>query len=287
LESLLLEESYVVHLFFRSCREEHKKVASLTRHALRPEEISRFNRDGYTVRESVFTDDELEGLREAIERAASKAVAGVVRGKTYLLDGKRFVDIDGMTIQFEHALNSDTPRVIEPIAGLEPKLGELLRDTRLVDPMRQLVGTDEVAIWTNKLNLKRPREGTGFGWHQDSPYWVHNCAHVDQLPNVMLAFDTATLDNGCLRVIPGSHRHGCLPGISNGTSLGGFFTSDSCFDESQQVPLPVAAGSLIFFSPHLVHGSQSNHSDQPRRAIIVTYQPAGQPTLKTGEVLNV
>jgi ectoine hydroxylase-related dioxygenase (phytanoyl-CoA dioxygenase family) len=262
-------------------------VVLLTTHALKPEEISRYARDGYVVRESVFDDDELAMLRDAIERASKKAVSQVGQGKTYVLDGKRFVDINGMTIQFEHTLNSDTPRVIEPVAGLDPKLSALLHDVRLVDPMRQLVGSDKIAIWTNKLNLKRPREGTGFGWHQDSPYWVHNCAHVDQLPNVMLAFDTATLDNGCLRVIPGSHLDGCLPGTDDGTSLGGFFTSASRFDESQQVPLTVAAGSLIFFSPHLVHGSQPNHSDHPRRAIIVTYQPAGQPTLKTGEILNV
>jgi ectoine hydroxylase-related dioxygenase (phytanoyl-CoA dioxygenase family) len=262
-------------------------VASLRNHALEPDELLQYTRDGYLIRESVFTDDELERLREATERAANEAMSQVSQGKTYMLDGKRFVDIDGMTIQFEHAINSNTPRVIEPVAGLEPMLGALLHDARLVDPMRQLVGSDEVAIWTNKLNLKRPREGTGFGWHQDSPYWVHDCPHVDQLPNVMLAFDTATLDNGCLRVIPGSHLNGCLPGTSDGTALGGFFTSNNRFDESRQVPLTVAAGSLIFFSPHLVHGSQPNHSDRPRRAIIVTYQPAGQPTLKTGEVLNV
>lgn len=260
---------------------------SLTTQALNSEELARYTREGYVVRESVFTDDELEELRGAIERAAEKAVSQVDQGKTYMLDGKRFVDINGMTIQFEHTRNSETPRVIEPVAGLEPRLNQLLHDARLVDPMRQLVGSDEVAIWTNKLNLKRPREGTGFGWHQDSPYWIHNCTHVDQLPNVMLAFDTATLDNGCLRVIPGSHLDGCLPGTDDGTSLGGFFTSTGRFDESQQVPLTVAAGSLIFFSPHLVHGSQPNRSDQPRRAIIVTYQPAGQPTLKTGEILNV
>jgi phytanoyl-CoA hydroxylase len=261
--------------------------SNLPDHRLTPDELSRYARDGYVVREQVFTDDELELLREAIERAANKAVSLVDQGNTYMLDGKRFVDINGMTIQFEHALNSDTPRVIEPVASLDPSLGELLQDTRLVDPMRQLVGSDEVAIWTNKLNLKRPREGTGFGWHQDSPYWIHDCTHVDQLPNVMLAFDTATENNGCLRVIPGSHLGGCLPGTDDGTSLGGFYTSTNGFDESQQTALTVAAGSLIFFSPHIVHGSQPNHSSEPRRAIIVTYQPAGHPTLKTGEVLNV
>jgi len=257
------------------------------KHALNTEELACYARDGFVVRESVYANEELKVLQNATENAARNALLKVERGKTYMLDGKRFVDIDGMTVQFEHALHSNTPRVIEPVAGLDPTLSALLHDPRLVEPMRQLVGTADVAIWTNKLNLKRPREGSGFGWHQDSPYWIHDCAHVDQLPNVMLAFDTATEDNGCLRVIPGSHLGGCLQGTDDGTSLGGFFTSPTSFDETRQISLTVAAGSLIFFSPHLVHGSQPNHSDEPRRAIIVTYQPAGQPMLKTGEILNI
>jgi hypothetical protein len=56
-------------------------------HTLTPDELSRYARDGYVVRESVFTDDELELLREAIERAANKAVSLVDQGNTYMLDG--------------------------------------------------------------------------------------------------------------------------------------------------------------------------------------------------------
>jgi ectoine hydroxylase-related dioxygenase (phytanoyl-CoA dioxygenase family) len=53
-----------------------------------------------------------------------------------------------------------------------------------------------------------------------------------------------------------------------------------------QVLLEVPAGSLVFFSPHTVHGSGPNRSNQARRALIVTYQPAGFPTLKTRRVRN-
>jgi ectoine hydroxylase-related dioxygenase (phytanoyl-CoA dioxygenase family) len=49
----------------------------------------------------------------------------------------------------------------------------------------------------------------------------------------------------------------------------------------------VAAGSLVFFSPHSVHGSLPNRSDRPRRALVLTYQPAGHPMLKSGVVRNV
>lgn len=103
----------------------------------------------------------------------------------------------------------------------------------------------------------------------------------------MVALDDATAVNGCLRIIRGSHRRGCLPGTADGSQLGGFFTDPPCIDESRQVPLEVPAGSLVFFSPHAVHGSLPNRSDAPRRALIVTYQPAGHRMLKISRVCNV
>jgi phytanoyl-CoA hydroxylase len=255
--------------------------------ALNATETAFYSAHGYLVRESVFSPAEISELQDAAECAASRALAMADEGRSYILDQKRFIDVDRMTLQFEQTLNSDLLRVIEPVDQLDPRLTSLVSDARLADPMQQLVGSPNIALWTNKLNLKRPRQGSGFGWHQDSPYWIHDSQHVDQLPNVMLAFDEATETNGCLRVIRGSHQQGCLPGTADGSLLGGFFTSPNCFDEANQVALIVPAGSLIFFSPHVIHGSQPNHTDTSRRAIIITYQPANHPMLKTGEVRNI
>jgi hypothetical protein len=256
-------------------------------HSLSPEELLDYERDGFATRESVFSRVELAELRQATDDAISSAIQLSRSGRTYILDGKRFVDEGFLTVQFEHSAGSKIVRVIEPVYQLHPLLEALVDDPRLVDPMIDLVGQEKIALWTAKLNLKSAREGSGFGWHQDSPYWVHDCNHVDLLPNVMLAFDEATEANGCFRAIRGSHTKGCLPGTDNGTQLGGFYTDPGCFDESEQVPFVVPAGSLIFFNPHVVHGSLANHSDQPRRAMVLTYQPAGFPALKSGEVRNV
>jgi len=250
-------------------------------------EARRYERDGFLVRKAAFESGEIAELRQAAESAANLAQELSEEGRTYILDGKRFVDSGYVTIQFEHAASSETIRVIEPVHQLDARLEALIDDPRIVEPMRYLVGNENIALWTDKLNLKRPYEGSGFGWHQDSPYWLHDSAHVDLLPNVLLAFDDATEANGCLRVIRGSHTSGCLPGRSDGTQLGGFYTDPEHFDESQQVSLEVTAGSLVFFSPHLVHGSMPNNSYQPRRAIILTYQPSGYPMLKSGEMRNV
>ena len=250
------------------------------------EEVSNYRRDGFLVRENVFSSDELSRLHGSVEVAVEKAKRLSLRGKTYHLDEKRFVDVDSMTVQFEHSAQSETIRVIEPAHHLHVDLESLVDDPRIVGPMQSVIGP-EIKIWTNKLNLKRPEEGSGFGWHQDSAYWVHDCDHVDLLPNVYLAFDDTDEENGCLRMIRGSHLNGCLPGRSDGSQLGGFFTDPNSFEESDQVLLEVSAGSIVLFDPHCIHGSTPNLSDRPRRAIIMTYQPANFPMLKTGQVRNV
>ncbi len=177
--------------------------------------------------------------------------------------------------------------MIEPVHELDPVFDRLIEEDRIIEPMQDILDCRRIALWTAKLNLKRPGEGSGFGWHQDSPYWVHDSDHVDLLPNVMIAFDDATEDNGCLRVIRASHTRGCLAGTSDGSQLGGFFTNPDCFDEADQVAMSVSAGSMIFFDPHAIHGSLPNNSDEPRRAMVLTYQPADFPALKSKAVRNV
>ena len=254
-----------------------------------------YQQDGYLVRTAVFDENELSRLRLAVESAAKCADKMSTRGKSYLLDGKRFVDIQHHTVQYETVCRtvcrtvsqSDAIRVIEPVHELHPVLDALIDNKKIVDPMCSLLGRKKIALWTDKLNLKRPREGSGFAWHQDSPYWIHDSDHVDQMHNVYIALDDANEVNGCFRIIRGSHTQGCLPGTDDGTALGGFYTDPKCFDESQQVAFEVKAGALVFFHAHTVHGSGPNNSDQPRRALITTYQPAGHPMLKSGRMRNI
>ena len=61
---------------------------------------------------------------------------------------------------------------------------------------------------------------------------------------------------------------------------GPLFTDPREFDVAQQVAAEVEAGSLVFFSPHTVHGSEPNRSERQRRALVITYQPAGHAMFK-------
>jgi ectoine hydroxylase len=250
-------------------------------HALRPAERRAWEEDGFFVRRAVFSREEMAEICSAAERVAAAAEAAAAgSSERYTVDGNLYVEAGGATLQFEHAPGSATLRVVEPFHHLDPRLDRLIDDPRIAEPMRGLTGSEAVAIWTDKLNLKRPREGSRFRWHQDSPYWAHACGHLDRLPNVMLALDDASESNGCFRVVRGSHRRGLLPGCQDDGVLGPLFTDPGAFDLAQQVAAEVEAGSLVFFSPHTVHGSEPNRSDRQRRALIITYQPAGHRMFK-------
>jgi len=259
----------------------------MTRSGLRAsaEERRAYQEEGFFIRRSVFDRDELADLRAAAERAVAEAeFLARTPDARYAIDGNRYVEAGGSTIQLEHCADSQTVRVLEPFHRLDPRFNELVDDPRFVEPMRDLVGADELTLFTDKLNLKRPREGSRFRWHQDSPYWVFDCAHVERLANAMLALDEASLANGCLCLVPGSHRAGLLPGLSGEGTLGPLFTDPRSFDASRAVAAEMPAGSLLFFSPHVVHGSEPNGSETPRRALLFTYQPAPHPMFKIPSV---
>lgn len=258
-------------------------------HCLSVEEAQQYRAEGFLVRARAFDAATVALLVEAVEAATALALARTeaTDARSYVLDGKRFVDSGHVTVQFEPPPFDPAIKVIEPVCELHPTLDALLDDPRLTAPIRDILDCEAIGLWTNKLNLKRPGAGSGFGWHQDSPYWIHDCGHVDLLPNVMLVLDDASEANGCLEVIRGSHREGCLPGTDDGTQLGGFYTDPSRFDTARAVPLELPAGSLVFFDPHIVHGSGPNPSAAPRRSLIITYQPAGFPTLKSRQIRDI
>ena len=249
---------------------------------LSDEEKRSYAEDGFFIRECVFSAAEIDELRDAVEDCAARATAAVERGgEEYEIDGNRYCEASGSTIQFEHQPGSGTIRVIEPFHHLHERIDRLIDDVRFVEPTRDLIGDERISLFTDKLNLKRPGEGSGFRWHQDSPYWAHFFPEVERLPNLMLSLDDANEANGCLRVIPGSHRHGMLPGLGGRGVLGPLFTDPDFFDESLQVPAVMAAGSMLFFHASTVHGSEPNESTERRRVLVFTYQPGAGRMFKT------
>jgi ectoine hydroxylase-related dioxygenase (phytanoyl-CoA dioxygenase family) len=242
-------------------------------------ECAAYRERGYVVRPAAFADVELAELAAALERVHDRvATAAAVPGAgVERIDGRRYQDLCGSRVKWEWdegGVNARSVRSMEPFLHLDPALASLARDPRLVEPMRSLIGGD-VDLFTDKLNFKRPG-GSPFPWHQDTPYWAFGCSHVERLASVQLYVDAASVENGCLWMVPGSHKQGVLPTYQDRGVLGRLYT-DLAHVEGNAEALVAPAGSLIFFDGSVVHGSRSNRSAHSRRAVILTYQPAGHP----------
>lgn len=110
----------------------------------------------------------------------------------------------------------------------------------------------------------------GQAWHQDERYIA---TRDRSLVGAWIALDDATAENGCLRVLPGSHRNGYLWPTRAHENPGEFDFSDEAygFDESGEVLVEVEAGSVVFFNGYLLHRSLANRSGRFRRALVNHY----------------
>ena len=119
----------------------------------------------------------------------------------------------------------------------------------------------------------KPPGKPGQAWHQDEIYIP---TRDRSLCGVWIAIDDATPDNGCLRVLPGSHRRGVLyrqrpHGREDEFDLA---PESFGFDSRGEIPVPAPAGSAIFFNGYLLHRSRKNRSGRYRRALVNHYMSA-------------
>lgn len=249
---------------------------------LTPAEHDRYRKRGFVVRPQALDASCLAELRDAVEDIHARVGREAPNAPgSERIDGLRFQKVAGSTIKWEWEEDSPHIRSMEPFSHLDPRAASLLDDPRLVVPARGLLG-EPVCPFTDKLNFKRPG-GSPFPWHQDTPYWAFGCDHVDRLVSVQVYLDDATRRNGCLWMIPASHLHGVLPVFHDRGTIGRLYTDLDRFEGEAPEPIEAPAGSAVFFHGDVVHGSRSNRSEQSRRAVVLTYQPAGHPRWNRGE----
>jgi ectoine hydroxylase-related dioxygenase (phytanoyl-CoA dioxygenase family) len=119
----------------------------------------------------------------------------------------------------------------------------------------------------------KPPGFQGQAWHQDEIYIP---TRDRSLIGAWIAIDDATVENGCLWIIPGSHRTGYLyPQRAHNNPDEFDFAPESCgFDESAEIPVEVKAGAVVFFNGYLLHRSRKNRSQMYRRVLVNHYMNA-------------
>jgi phytanoyl-CoA hydroxylase len=153
----------------------------------------------------------------------------------------------------------------------DPFWVRLVSDDRLVDLAELFVGPD-VALFASHYISKPPFDGREVRWHQDAAYWPLEPMEV---VTVWLAIDESTPENGCMRVIPGTHKGPDvrLRPIADPDDAVLPYEADTEVDESRAVDLVLQAGDCEVHHPGIMHGSTANLSPKRRCGLTIRYIP--------------
>lgn len=151
----------------------------------------------------------------------------------------------------------------------------LMCDPRLTDYAAAMMGSENVQLHHSKMFIKPPEKGSPFPMHQDAPFFPHD-RHT--MMAVVVHFDDAPLEKGCLRVVPGSHKLGILEHQGEGS----WHLPFDQYPIEDAVPIPAKAGDAIFFSYLTIHGSGINVSSEARTTLLIQMRdPSDPPTIQT------
>ncbi len=156
---------------------------------------------------------------------------------------------------------------------------DLAHDERVVDLVASVV-TPGVSLHSSKLVAKIPHSTDLCHWHQDEAFYSDTDDRAmlsDVRMSIWIPLQDTTEDNGCLWVVPGSHRAGIESHHEVGTGHCRRKILRSDYADAHAVPLLMRAGDAVLFSAYLWHHSKGNETDDVRRAFIASYQEAAVP----------
>jgi phytanoyl-CoA hydroxylase len=249
-------------------------IAGLAAYDRDPDEcLAFYEQHGFLSIEAALTTEEVQS-----------GLAGLLD----LIDGKR---PDYRHIQFEarardylHTLpperKQDLLRKIFHFVDYDDRLKAIAEHPRMLEIVERMIG-EQPALYESKALLKPPMIGREKPWHQDHAYW--NLPLDAKIVTAWIALDPATTENGCLFVIPGSHREGPVVHFRRRD----WQICDVEVQTGRVMAAPLGPGGVLFFNSYLHHGTPANASPQRRRALQFVYVPASCGKISTPERLAV
>ena len=224
---------------------------------LAEEQIGFFREHGYVKGGRVLTVEQIEALRQGLEEIRMGRNARV--GELYEVDEDYRRDPEHNVFHFLGAWLIDEA------------FHDLLWHPAVTVKAAQLLDVPRPRFWHDQVFYKPKRHPGVVTWHQDYSYWTraYPAGHV----TCWIGLDDATLENGCLHYVPGSHLWGLLPRISLTKDM----DAVKAFLEPEQAaafhpePMILKAGECLFHHSHTVHGSYANRSDGPRRGVVLNF----------------
>lgn len=225
------------------------------------EQVRFFVEQGYLVVPDLMDAGELEELKREIV---------VVARDHYKRENSTVVSEDADDSEvLKSILCIHQPHFVSPI------IEKYVRHPKICGILSQITGAhlpwwDGSVKCMQSMYFVKPPEFQGQAWHQDEIYIP---TRDRSLIGAWIAVDDATQENGCLWIVPGSHKTGYLYSQREHDNPDEFDSAPESygFDESDEVPVEVKAGTLVFFNGYLLHRSRKNRSDIYRRVLVNHY----------------
>ena len=213
--------------------------------------------------EKISEPEEVEWMRDTFDRLFTSRT-GWERGVQFDLVGAD-----------ENGSGPALPQILSPV-WIERRLAQSQFRVNALAIARQLIGPEAKFAFDHAI-LKPAQNGPATPWHQDEAYNGDSQFNYEQV-SVWMPLQEATLENGCMRFIPGSHRNRVLPHRSFNNDprihalecIGGF-------DAESERPCPIPAGGATIHHCRTLHSSGPNRSHIPRRAYILAFSIAPPP----------
>lgn len=229
------------------------------------EQRVQYAEQGYVHVRGVFDAAEVAEMRAAVDAIVERAVAAD-RDQNHTWGGSWIDDAERQSVVLKgyHDLQYH-----------DACFTRALCHPNVVDVLRVLIGPN-VQLHHSKMLVKPPERGAPFPMHQDYPYFPHS-KHTMLAASVHL--DDADEDNGCLYVVPGSHKLGPLESAGDGSH----HLDPEDYPLTRGTPVPAQAGDVLFFNYLTIHGSGVNRSSRTRRNVLFQYRdPTDLPLTAEG-----
>lgn len=243
---------------------------------LTKQQLEQFDTDGYVLVPAVFSPTEIQRMKEAADQVLDLCINSTLALREH-----------NARLDVRNRAGKLNVRKVQPVNDASEYLEKVSCDERLLGPMRQLMLGHEPILMEEKLNYKQlikqtidfePFNTGGrtpedfFPLHHDWGYYRRE-GYPKSIISSALTIDDSDLDNGPLRVVPGSHKKD-FPTIDPDPASNNGRVDESLFGESERMPLVAPAGSVLFFHSMLLHDSVENHSGRPRRIMIYSHYPS-------------
>ncbi|KIC47266.1 phytanoyl-CoA dioxygenase [Ruegeria sp. ANG-S4] len=259
---------------------------------LTQDQITKFQTDGYLVVEDVIPQDVLESVKDEYAQILDRLYDGWYSAGLVQDDPTGMAFWDKLLSAYQAGCDYFQPLDIS-LPGdrifadtpfhIGPAVFDMLTTEPLLDVVENLIGPELVSNPIQHVRLKPPAQKlskdevrahiTATDWHQDRAVALENADQTDMV-TVWIAVNDATIENGCLQVLPKAKDQSILPHCAR-TQTG---IAEGFIDEDQALPLPVRAGGIILFHPLTPHASLTNETDRFRWSFDIRYSATGQPT---------